>query len=116
MRSCVLLVTAACLVPAAAAGAHPAASAARSCSYPRYPGSGYFTSLRVTHVSCRTGRKVLLAHYNCRIKHGRLGYCRKRVMGYSCTEKRNSIPTETDARVRCKRGHRRVVYTYQQNT
>jgi hypothetical protein len=38
------------------------------------------------------------------------------VLGYHCTEYRQSIPTEIDSRVTCKRGTRRVVYTYQQNT
>jgi hypothetical protein len=38
------------------------------------------------------------------------------VLGYSCSERRNTIPTEIDARVTCRRGSKRVVYTYQQNT
>jgi hypothetical protein len=37
------------------------------------------------------------------------------VLRYRCTEHRNSIPTEIDARVTCKRGHRVVIHTYQQN-
>ena len=50
------------------AGASPAAHAARSCSPPKYPGQGYFTSLQVSRVSCATGKRVTLAHYHCRIK------------------------------------------------
>jgi hypothetical protein len=38
------------------------------------------------------------------------------VLGYSCSEKRTSIPTEINSRVTCKKGQRRVIYTYQQNT
>jgi hypothetical protein len=91
------------------------ASAARTCTTPKYPGSGYFTSLSVSHVSCSTGRSLTLAHYRCRTKTGPKGRCSSRVRGYSCTEKRNSISTEIDGRVTCKRGTRRVVYTYQQN-
>jgi hypothetical protein len=99
------------------AGAQPTARAAKSCSAPKYPGLGYFTSLEVSHVSCATGRKVTLAHYRCRTRHGRSGRCTSRVLGYSCTEgHRNSIPTEYTARVTCKSGTRKVVYTYQQNT
>ena len=36
------------------------AQAARSCSVPNYPGSGYFTSLVGQGTSCATGRKVAL--------------------------------------------------------
>jgi hypothetical protein len=97
------------------AGAHPAAHAARACTPPKYPGLGYFTSLEVTHVTCATGKKVTLAHYRCRTKHGRAGRC-PRVLHYRCTERRNAIPTEYNARVTCKRGTRKVVYTYQQHT
>ena len=91
------------------------AAQARTCSAPRYPGSGYFTSLSVKNVSCKTGRKVTLAHYRCRTASSRAGRCHKRVLGYSCSERRHSISTEIDGRVTCKRGSRRVTYTYQQN-
>ena len=104
----------ACLA-ATGAGANGAA-AARSCAPPDYPGAGYFTSLNVRAVSCRKGRKVTLAHYNCRTENGRAGRCRRRVLGYRCTEERNSIPTEINARVTCRDGSAKVVYTYQQNT
>jgi hypothetical protein len=98
----------------ALAGA-PAAQAA-SCSPPKYPGQGYFTSLSVTKVGCRTGRKVAVAYYKCRIKKGKAARCTDKVLGYSCREtKRVKIPTELDARVSCSRGARRVTHTYQQN-
>jgi hypothetical protein len=100
-------------VPAAAA---PVARAARTCPAPSYPGSGYFTSLQVQHTSCATGRKVALAYYHCRTKHGRAGRCHHNVLGFACHETRQSIPTEIDARVRCRRGAQRVVHTYQQDT
>jgi hypothetical protein len=98
---------------ASTAGARPTAHAARSCSPPKYPGQGYFTSLQVSHVGCATGRKVTLAHYRCRIKHGRKGHC-ARVLHYRCSETRRAIPTEYTSRVTCKRGARKVVYTYEQ--
>jgi hypothetical protein len=99
------------------AGAQPTAHAAKACSPPKYPGLGYFTSLEVSRVTCATGRKVTLAHYRCRTRHGKKGRCTTRVLGYSCREgTRNAIPTEYNARVTCKSGTRKVVYTYQQNT
>src|SRR3954464_1781948 len=96
------------------AGARPAAHSARACKAPKYPGLGYFTSLEVTHVSCATGKKVTLAHYRCRTRHGRKGYC-KSVLGYRCSERRNTNSIEYNARVTCKRGSKKVLYTYQQN-
>jgi hypothetical protein len=104
------------LVAAAPGAQRPAARVARTCSVPHYPGSGYFTSLSVAHTSCATGRKVALAWYHCRIAHGLAGRCHRNVLGYSCHETRQSIPTEIDARVRCRRGVRRVTHTYQQDT
>jgi hypothetical protein len=98
-----------------ALAAAPVAQSTRTCSPPAYPGSGYFTSLTVRGVSCRTGRRVTLAHYRCRTRSGPRGRCRHRVLRYSCKERRNSIPTEIDARVTCRRPGRTVVYTYQQN-
>jgi hypothetical protein len=94
----------------------PPAAHAATCHVPKYPGSGYFTSLSVKHTSCSTGRKLALAYYHCRLRHGVKGRCTRRVLHYSCKEKRQSIPTEIDARVTCTRGSRRVVHTYQQNT
>lgn len=104
---------------AAASGGGAEAHAAGACSPPHYPGSGYFTSLRVSHTSCRTGRKVALAHYRCRRKHGVRGHCHHRVLRFRCRESRPSsarIPTQYSARVTCTRGSRRVVFVYQQNT
>src|SRR5215210_4048176 len=116
-----LPVALACAAPLLLAGTAMAgptvdAQSARTCSPPSYPGSGYFTSLRVRHVSCRTGRRVTLAHYRCRTKSGRAGRCHHRVLRYRCSEHRQSIPTEIDGRVTCRRGGRTVVYTYQQDT
>lgn len=91
-------------------------AAARACTAPDYPGAGYFTSLTVKHVGCRKGRQVTLAHYRCRTESGRAGRCGRRVLGNRCSEQRNSIPTEINGRVKCRKGDARVVYTYQQNT
>src|ERR687894_2847604 len=114
-----LLPAFAALLAAAAISMLAGAPAARAanCSDGRLPnGNGYFTSLTVTKVSCTTGKRVVLAYYKCRIKKGKKARCTDKVRGYSCRElKRTQIPTEINARVRCTRGARRVVHTYQQN-
>ena len=110
-----LLAVAACAAAAIPmVGASPAL-ATKSCSPGKYPGQGYFTSLKVTGISCAGGKDVMHGHYRCRTKHGIKGRCPS-FNGYSCTEKRNAIPTEYNARVTCKKGSRTVVYTYQQDT
>ena len=104
------------LVLCAVVAAAPAAASAATCTPPKYPGSGYFTSLKVTHVSCSTGKSVALAFHKCRVKHGIKGRCTSKVKGYSCRETRESIPTEIDAKVTCSYGSRKVSLAYQQNT
>jgi hypothetical protein len=97
------------------AGASPVAHAGRTCSVPKYPGLGYFTSLTVTGTSCATGAKLAIAYYHCRTRHGRAGRCTGTVLGFGCHEQRNSIPTEIDARVTCRRHGATIVHTYQQD-
>lgn len=101
---------------ASSASAASTADASRSCSAPKYPGNGYFTSLSATGTGCSRGKSVALGHYRCRTKKGRSGRCSSRVLGYRCSERRQSIATEFNARVTCKRGSAKVVFTYQQNT
>lgn len=110
------LVLGALLAPTLSSASSSAAHAARTCSPPKYPGSGYFTSVTVRGVSCATGRKVVLAHYRCRTRSGRAGRCRRSVLRYRCSETRRTIATEINGRVSCRRGGRRFAYTYQQNT
>jgi hypothetical protein len=115
LGACVVAASLSSLAVAPAGGASSAA-AARTCRPPDYPGSGYFTSLSVSHTTCRTGRRLALAYYHCRIENGgKDGRCDRRVMRFRCSEVRNRIATEIDARVRCRRGERRVTHTYQQN-
>ena len=113
-----MIVAAACLVGAsgAHAAAAPTAHAAKTCKPPKYPGTGYFTSLSVTGTSCSTGNKFVVAYYKCRTAHGVKGRCTKKVMGYSCKETRQSISVEIDARVTCKDGSKKIVHSYQQDT
>jgi hypothetical protein len=115
---CTGLVAASVLAVCPAAGpasAGPPARVAATCTPPAYPGSGYFTSLSAKGVGCATARKVTLAHYRCRTRTGRRGRCHRRVMRYRCSETRVAISTELNDLVTCRRGARRVVYTYQQN-
>ncbi len=90
-----------------------AGAAGRSCDPPRYPGTGYFTSLHVIRTTCRDGRGLMLAHHACRTAGGERGRC-PRVRRHRCREKRVSSPIAYDARVTCVRGARRVVFNYQQ--
>lgn len=108
---------AAALTLAAPAGpAHAApVHASRNCTPPKYPGSGYFTSLRVRGTSCAAGKSLALAHYRCRIKHGKAGRCGS-VLGFRCSEQRTTISTEIDSIVTCRKGTVRIVFSYQQNT
>lgn len=100
-----------------AAGAHQSiAYAGKNCNPPKYPGSGYFTSLKVTGTSCARGKTVTLAHYRCRVRHGRAGRCSSLVLRFRCSERRATISTEIDSVVTCRKGDARVVYSYQQNT
>lgn len=111
-----LLTLSPAVVATATAGASPAAHVARTCSLPKYPGLGYFTSLSVSGTSCSTGDKLVFAYYKCRTHSGRKGTCHSSVLGFSCHEVRRSIPTEIDARVTCKHGTATVIHTYQQDT
>ena len=92
-----------------------AAAAPRTCTPPKYPGLGYFTSLSVSGTTCATGVAVAFAYYRCRTRSGPAGRCTTPVLGFRCHEIRNSIPTEIDARVTCTRPRATVVHTYQQD-
>jgi hypothetical protein len=94
----------------------PASAQAATCTPPKYPGSGYFTSLKATKVSCGEASKVALAFHKCRTKSSVKGRCTSKVRKYTCSEKRTSIATEINGRVTCKYGSRKVELTYQQNT
>ncbi|MEA2156340.1 MAG: hypothetical protein QOE11_2480 [Solirubrobacteraceae bacterium] len=105
----------------ALAGASPADASTcntQGTAYYLPSGNGYITSLSVTNVSCKSGRKLALAFYRCRHKKGKAGKCTDKVLGYSCKEAKRlttQTPPEINARVRCTRGARTVTHTYQQN-
>ena len=112
------LALAALVVAESGAAATPIQRATRSCTPPKYPGAGYFTGkIKATGVTCTYAKSFVLAYYKCRTNSGRnpAGRCRTRVREFRCTEVRETIPTEIDARVTCKRGTQKIVHTYQQN-
>jgi hypothetical protein len=95
-------------------------SAAATCKTPTDDGWGptYVTSLTVTKASCATGKALVKAYYRCRVANGGAdGTCRRRVLGFRCTEKRlGAIKTQFDAKVTCTKGSARVAQTYTQFT
>ena len=99
----------------------PTAASAASCSVrgqERRLGPTYVTKLTVARVSSTAGKRLVRSYYTCRVANGgKDGRCRKRVSGYSCSERRtNVISTQYDSRVTCKNGSRRVVHDYTQFT
>lgn len=93
----------------------PASASAATCTPPKYPDSGYFTSLKATKVSCSEASKVALAFHNCRTRTSEKGRCTSKVRRFSCRETRTTISTEINGRVTCTRGSRKVQLTYQHN-
>lgn len=117
----VVAVAAVSLLAATGAGASPQAHAAGKCHLSshdqRHSGASYLTSLSVRHTSCRTGKSVVRAFNACRHRSGGAGgHCHHRVKHYSCSEHRAGISVQYDSTVNCKRGSRRVHFTYTQNT
>lgn len=111
-------------VPSGASTA-PVASAAtlHRCHMTAYQeqhlGTTYVRLLKVDHVSCGTGRKVVKAVQKCRHAHGGVrGRCpgTALVLGRHCTEKWGGIATQFTGKVNCTRGSRRVMFFYMQNT
>ena len=105
----------------AASDSGPQAGASRGCNIRGQQdelGATYVISLRVSGTSCRNGKRVVRAFHACRKRNGgRDGRCRSLVLGYRCSERRlNVIPSQYDARVRCKKPGREVFHRYTQNT
>jgi hypothetical protein len=100
---------------ASAAGPRASAAVARTCKAPHYPSVGYFDSVSATGTTCATADKLVLAYFRCRTKSGLAGRCKVAVLGFKCTETRNSIPTEIDARDTCKHGQAKVISVWQQD-
>jgi hypothetical protein len=84
----------------------------------RHLGASYVTSLKVSHVSCKKGKKVIKAFHECRTANGKpQGKCNSDVLGYNCTEHRfDAVPgVQYNSRVTCSRGSKVVKSTYTQN-
>ncbi len=84
----------------------------------RHLGASYVTSIKVSHVSCKKGKKVTKAFHACRTAGGKpQGKCTSNVLGYSCTEHRfDAVPhVQYNSRVTCKSGNKVVKSTYTQN-
>jgi hypothetical protein len=118
-----LVIVALAAATAGSAGASSVATASSTnCNLTvheqRHLGASYVTSLKVRHVSCRKGKKVVKAFHECRTASGKpQGKCGSRVLGYKCTEHRfDAVPhVQYNSRVTCTRGDKVVKSTYTQN-
>jgi hypothetical protein len=112
------LLSLALLAAGGAAAGSPQAHAAGKChlsSHEQQPGGGiYLTSLSVKATSCSNGKAVERAFQGCR--KGVRGHCHHHVKGFGCKEHRSGIAVQFDSTVNCKRGGKRVHFTYTQNT
>jgi hypothetical protein len=103
----------------AAAPDGPVATASRTCSVSgkeRELGATYVSAIRAYGVSCRRALRLVRAYHRCRrTRGGADGRC-PRVDGYRCRERRTTSSTQYDSRATCRRGGRRVVQRYTQNT
>ncbi len=104
---------------ALAASAGPTATAAGACSVKgkeRKLGATYVTSVRASGLSCRSALSLVKDYHACRRSRGGAdGRC-PRVNGYRCRESRTSSPTQYDSTATCRKGGRKVVQKYTQNT
>ena len=99
--------------------AAPASASAKSCSVAgkeRKLGATYVTKVTAKRIRCGGALDVVKAFHRCRRERGGAdGRC-PRVSGYRCSESRTSSPTQYDSRATCRKGSRRVVQQYTQNT
>lgn len=117
-----LLVTS-CVLLAGLVAAQTSAGATRGCPDPASKSGlkgGYFSNLRVTNVSCSSGKKLVYAYYACRMKKGgKKASCSGRTINsLKCKEYRKpdlQSQTQVNARVTCTKGRKKVVHSYQQN-
>jgi hypothetical protein len=80
-------------------------------------GTTYVTRLTTTNVTCTKAKSVVKAYHRCRRAQGGVkGRCTSRVQGFRCTETRQTIPTQFDARATCRNGGRVIRFNYEQFT
>ena len=104
----------------AASGSSIATASAKTCNIQGQQtelGASYVTSLKVRNTSCSTGKDVVRAFNRCRKNNGGAnGRCPHRVLHYRCSEDRQGVPhVQYNSSTFCKRGERRVIFTYTQN-
>ena len=104
----------------ASADRPPTAQAAKTCdisSVERKLGPTYVTSLTATGTGCGAAKRLVKAFHACRKAHGGVkGRCTSTVQGYSCNERRSTIPTQFSSKVTCRKSGAKVVHTYTQFT
>ncbi len=106
----------------ASASERPGGAKKANCEYSyeqgQSLGTSYVNVLKVKRTSCRKGMKVVKAFNACRKDNGGAdGRCKSRVLGFKCDEgKRTSSPAQYSATVVCKKGAKKVVFNYTQNT
>src|SRR6476620_8859460 len=90
------------LATAVVAHAGTSAAATSRCELSkdgRKLGTTYVTKLTATNVTCTKAKSVVKAFHRCRRANGGVrGRCTSRVQGFRCSETRESIPTQFDAR------------------
>ncbi|HEX3874220.1 MAG TPA: hypothetical protein VHW26_08745 [Solirubrobacteraceae bacterium] len=116
-----LCAVALCGVPALAtpaAGAAQVAHAAASCtSTPASLAGGYIIPGKNKGVPCAKRSGLESGFQACRLKHGKKGTCKSKVLGYTCKEGHRSVgPVNFFAVVTCKKGSTSFAWTYEQNT
>ena len=79
-------------------------------------GTSYVTSLKARNMGCKKAKNLVKAYHQCRHDNGGAdGKCNG-VSGYSCNEDRETAPSQFNAKAVCKKGGRKFVQTYTQNT
>jgi hypothetical protein len=105
---------------AAMASSQPVAHAAGRCSLVgKYfkLGPTYAEQLNVSGTNCATGVNLIKAYNRCRLNSGGAkGYCHSKVLGFSCSERRQSSGVQFIAKARCTKGRTVVTFTYSENT
>ena len=108
------------LATAVVAHAGTSAAATSRCELSkdgRKLGTTYVTKLTATNVTCTKAKSVVKAFHRCRRANGGVrGRCTSRVQGFRCSETRESIPTQFDARATCRDGSRVIRFNYEQFT
>ena len=104
----------------AALASGPQAAAAGTCrltlDQQRHSGATYLVQLKQSGTTCPAALKFEKAWQTCRRSTAGHMTCRKRVLGYTSSQKvLDSSKTQYDAKVSAKNGSRSVTFIYTQN-